>query len=116
MMTLPQDDADFSGRWRRIKILFTQDVVARGFPAERNRRGEYALWQRRFWEHTIRDDADYSRHADYIHFNPVKHGLVSRVGDWPFSSFHRCVRQGLLPEDWAGDVDEAGTSFGERIG
>jgi putative transposase len=116
IMTLPQNDADFSGRWRQIKSLFTQEVVARGFTAERNRRGEYALWQRRFWEHTIRDDSDLSRHVDYIHYNPVKHGLVSRVSDWRYSSFHRYVQQGLLPPDWGGDVHEIGVSFGERIG
>jgi putative transposase len=115
IMTLPQNDADFSGRWRQIKSLFTQEVVACGVTAERNRRGEYALWQRRFWEHTIRDDSDLSRHVDYIHYNPVKHGLVSRVSDWRYSSFHRYVQQGLLPPDWGGDVDEIGVSFGERV-
>ena len=115
VMTLPQDDADFSGRWRHIKSHFTQEVVARGFSAERNPRGEYGLWQRRFWEHTIRDEADFSRHVDYIHYNPVKHGLVSRVADWRHSSFHRYVQQGLLPQDWGGDISDSSASFGERI-
>jgi putative transposase len=78
VMTLPPEDADFPGRWKRIKSLFTRYVVANGLGYHRNRRGEYALWQRRFWEHTIRDDADLARHIDYIHYNPVKHGLVSR--------------------------------------
>jgi putative transposase len=72
------------------------------------------LWQRRFWEHTIRDDGDLARHIDYIHINPLKHGLVSRVTDWPYSSFHRYVRQGLLPQDWAGDVGRGDAGFGER--
>src|SRR5215475_9645359 len=60
--------------------------------------GKVWLWQRRFWEHTIRDEGDFERHVDYVHFNPVKHGLVARVRDWPHSSFHSYVRRGLLPE------------------
>jgi putative transposase len=76
--------------------------------------GEYALWQRRFWEHAIRNQIDFERHVDYVHFNPVKHRLVRRVGEWPYSSFHRYVRRGVLPADWAGDVDETVTCFGER--
>jgi putative transposase len=90
-------------------------LVARRMPMERNSRGEYALWQRRFWEHTIRDESDFERHADYIHVNPVKHGLVSRVTDWRYSSFHRYVRLGLVPRDWGGDVPDAGHNFGERL-
>ena len=115
VMTLPQDDADFSGRWKRIKSLFTRDVVARGLAYQRNRHGEYALWQRRFWEHTIRDEADLVRHIDYIHYNPVKHGLVSQVSDWPYSSFHRYVKLGVLPKDWGGIV-VSNLRFGERLG
>ncbi len=113
IMTLPPDDCDFSGRWRRLKSVFTRRVVAAGVPIERNQKGEHTLWQRRFWEHTIRDDKDFARHVDYIHFNPVKHGLVTRVCDWPHSSFHRYVREGLLPEDWGGVVDDAKMDFGE---
>jgi putative transposase len=96
-MTLPADDADFSGRWRRIKSWFTREVARSGKAISRDRRGEYVLWQRRFWEHTVRDETDFARHVDYVHFNPVKHGLVSRVRDWPHSSFHRYVRSGILP-------------------
>ena len=81
IMTLPEDDADFPGRWRRIKGLFTRQVIAGGLPIARDDRGEYALWQRRFWEHAIRDESDLARHVDYIHYNPVKHGLVSRGSD-----------------------------------
>jgi putative transposase len=114
VMTLPEGDADFSGRWRRIKSLFSRRVVAEGLPIRQNRRGEYALWQRRIWEHTIRDELDFARHIDYIHFNPVKHGLVTRVSDWPHSSFHRYVRSGLLPQDWGGTVAAANGGFGER--
>ena len=114
--TLPSDDSDFSGRWKRIKGHFTHRLVAAGAPVKRHRNGEYALWQRRFWEHTIRNDADFERHVDYVHFNPVKHKLVSRVRDWPYSSFHAYVRHGLLPDDWAGDADEPMVNFGERRG
>jgi putative transposase len=116
IMTLPPGDADFSGRWRRIKSLFTRRVIAAGQTVERNRRGEHALWQRRFWEHTVRDEEDFARHVDYIHFNPVKHGLASCAGAWPYSSFHRYVRLGLLPQDWGGHVEASGSGFGERAG
>jgi len=115
VMTLPPDDANFSARWGHIKGLFTRRVIAKGATIERDRKGEYGLWQKRFWEHTIRDDRDLERHIDYIHFNPVKHGLVSRVGAWPYSSFHRYVKRGLLPADWGGDVAISDGSFGERV-
>jgi putative transposase len=114
IMTLPDRDADFSNRLSQIKRRFTDAVVKTGAPVKRHRNGEAALWQRRFWEHTIRDERDFERHVDYIHFNPVKHGLVGRVRDWPYSSFHRYVRQGLLPADWAGDMREGAVDFGER--
>ena len=100
---LPPDDADYAGRWRAIKSGFTRDLVHAGVNLTRNAKGEYNLWQRRFWEHTLRDDNDLARHVDYIHYNPVKHGLVSA---WPHSSFHRYVRKGMLPEDWAGEMSE----------
>jgi putative transposase len=113
IMTLPPGDSDFSGRWRRIKGTFTRNVVAAGMPVSRNLRGEYALWQRRFWEHTIRDDGDFERCADYIHFNPVKHRLVSSPAAWPFSSLHRFIRAGLLAPDWGGDGQVTDGDFGE---
>jgi putative transposase len=113
IFTLPAGDADFSGRWRRIKGHFSNHMISVG-AAKRHPNGDYALWQRRFWEHTIRDENDFARHVDYIHFNPVKHGLVSRVRDWPYSSFHRYVREGLLTDDWAGDVSAVGPTCGER--
>ena len=80
----------------------------------RRRNGEPALWQRRYWEHTIRDDTDFERHVNYVHFNPVRHGLVSRVRDWPHSLFHRYVDRGLLPPDWSGDFSEDLASYVER--
>ncbi len=112
--TLPPDDSDFSGRWRELKKSFTKALP----PAEhrspvRRRRGERGIWQRRFWEHTIRDERDYASHMDYVHFNPVKHGLVARAADWPYSSFHRCVAAGLYPADWSvRDLEQA--DRGER--
>jgi putative transposase len=115
IMTLPTGDSDFSGRWRRIKGIFTRNVVAAGVPVSRNHRGEYALWQRRFWEHTIRDDSDFERCADYIHFNPVKHGLVRSPAAWPHSSLYRYVRTGVLSQDWGGNVRAGDNAdFGER--
>jgi putative transposase len=102
---LPQGDSDYSTRWRRIKEEFTERFLAEGgIEGERSSsrlaREERAVWQRRFWEHTILDDQDFERHVDYIHYNPVKHGLVASPRDWPFSSFHRWVRRGDYPPDW----------------
>jgi putative transposase len=114
--TLPTGDSDFSGRWKRIKSYFTHRLVATGVPVKSYRNGEYALWQRRFWEHTIRNEIDFERHVDYVHFNPVKHRLVGQVRDWPYSSFHAYVKRGLLPVDWAGDAREPMMDFGERMG
>jgi putative transposase len=112
---LPGEDADFPGRWRRIKGHFSSTLLRAGVQLGRHSNGELALWQRRYWEHTIRDEDDFARHVDYVHFNPVKHGHVQRVRDWPHTSFHRYVRMGLLPEDWAGDAGEISGSFGERF-
>lgn len=107
-MVLPPDDVDFSARVRQFKIAFVAALRQQaGIRIQTNARGEANIWQRRFWEHLIRDEQDYRNHVDYIHINPVKHGLVARVRDWPFSSFHHYVRQGLLPIHWAGDVEIA---------
>jgi putative transposase len=76
-------------------------------------KGERGIWQRRFWEHAVRNDEDYQRHLDYCYINPVKHGLVRAVKDWPYSSFHRDVRAGLYPPDWGGIADER-MAYGER--
>lgn len=83
-------------------------------PIARNYRGEYSLWQKRFWEHTIRDERDFERCADYIHFNPVKHPLLTSPSDWRFSSLHRYGREGILPPDWGGDGRADTANFGER--
>ena len=111
--TLPEGDADYSGRWRAIKSRFTHALRATGIPLNCDKRGEYALWQRRFWEHTIRDASDYAHHVDYCHWNPIKHGLVQHLADRSYSSFHRYVRHGLLSPDWAGDIAEPEMEYGE---
>ena len=105
--TLPPGDAGFGLRWGEIKRRVTHAVAvdyerADWRNASRLARRESTIWQRRFWEHQIRDDADYAAHMDYIHFNPVKHGLVTTVADWPYSTFHRLVKTGDYPLDWAG--------------
>jgi putative transposase len=90
--TLPQGDCDFSTRWRLIKSQFTRNcMVGDRLPvsASRSSKGEQPIWQRRFWEHLIRNDEDFRRHVDYIHYNPVKHGLVRNASEWPYSSFGR---------------------------
>ena len=112
--TLPPDDADYSLRWRLIKTKFSAHFPhAENLSASKQRRHERGIWQRRFYEHTVRDETDLQRCADYIHFNPVKHGLCGNVRDWPFSSFHRYVRDGWLPLDWGGTKETAVISFGE---
>jgi len=101
LWTLPAGDADFALRWQAIKFAFS-----RRLPRDESRspahavRRERGIWQRRYWEHLIRDEQDYQRHFDYIHCNPLKHGHVTRVCDWPYSSFHRAVRSGIYPGDW----------------
>jgi putative transposase len=113
--TLPPDDTDFSLRWRLIKIDFAKAIPKTEWRSPvRVARGERAIWQRRFWEHLIRDEEDFRRHVEYCYINPVRHGLVTRVRDWPHSSFHRDVDADLFPTDWAGDVSLAG-SFGEAV-
>ena len=112
---LPEGDSDFSVRWRLIKTVFSR-ALPRGeyISASRASKGERGIWQRRYWEHTLRDEDDFLRHVDYIHFNPVKHGHVARVQDWPYSSFHRMVRHGVYPRDWTSDARDNEGGFGER--
>ena len=101
--TLPPGDADYSSRWRAIKITFAKSLAKTEYISEvRKKRGERGLWQRRFWEHSVHDERDYAAHMDYVYINPLKHQLVQRVRDWPYSSFHRDVRNGVYPGDWAG--------------
>jgi putative transposase len=113
---LPPGDADFSARWSWIKTRFARGLPA-AEPRSRSKRAkrEKGIWQRRFWEHEIRDDIDLERHVEYVHYNPVKHGLVRRVADWPYCSFHRFVRTGRLDPDWGSAEPEGGQqAYGER--
>jgi putative transposase len=112
--TLPVGDADFSTRWMLIKSGFSRRI-ARGesISSSRAEKGERGIWQRRYWEHQIRDEDDLQRHADYVHINPVKHGYVGRAADWPWSSIHREIRAGILRPDWAADPFQQRRS-GER--
>jgi putative transposase len=105
--TLPPGDDDFPNRWRWIKTLFTRNYLARGgrdwsVTSQSRQQGRRGVWQPRYWEHRIRDEADYLRHRDYIHLNPVKHGFVARPEDWPWSSIHRHIRLGWLDPEWPG--------------
>jgi putative transposase len=127
--TLPDGDGDFAVRWAMIKRFVTRRTGFSGGGAQsapyearphcvsrsRLKRHEGRLWQRRFWEHQVRDLADLKRCLDYLHWNPVKHGLVARVADWPYSTFHRWVNDGMYPVDWGGEVVRQidGRDFGE---
>jgi len=104
--TLPPENSDFSTRWRLIKSHFTRNWCAKDAVSEnasRVQKGEKDVWQRRFWEHLIRDEFDLIRHVEYIHYNPVKHGLVDSPGDWEYSSFMKYVREEMYPLDWGGN-------------
>jgi len=93
-------DADFSTRWRTIKHDFSIALQDGVVSPSQQRKGEKGIWQRRFWEHAIRNETDWCRHIDYIHFNPVKHGYVTSPSTWPYSSFLRAVEKGWYPPDW----------------
>jgi len=106
VIQLPAGDADFATRWRLVKMGFSKGLPPTERLSEvRVRRGERGIWQRRYWEHLIRDEEDFRAHMDYVHINPVKHALVTRVADWPYSTFHRLVAQGSYPPDWAGGAE-----------
>ena len=91
---LPKDDCNYSMRWRLIKTRFIQEAPL----------GKNNVWQNRFWEHQIRNDTDFQRHIDYIHYNPVKHGYVKNATDWTHSSIHRYIKEKRLPQDWGGYI------------
>ena len=99
---LPENDADFAMRWMLIKAGFSRGIP-RGewINASKRRKGERGLWQKRFWEHLIVNEDDLQRHIDYVHINPVKHGHVELASEWPYSSIHRYIRLGWVPQDWA---------------
>ncbi len=116
--TLPDRDNNYSRLWGLIKQGFTKRAID-SLPdftnsLSRIKHRESSVWQRRFWEHEIRNDEDFNNHINYIHYNPVKHGHVTRVQDWPFSTFHRYVKEGVYPADWAGDgADDLKQEYGE---
>lgn len=102
--TMPEDDADYSSRWREIKKRFSKSLPkTERLSCVRKQKGERCIWQRRFWEHTIRNKKDYQHHLDYVHYNPLKHKLVKRVVDWPYSSFHRALATGCYTPEWCGE-------------
>ena len=107
--SLPAGDWNFALRWSLIKSKFSRrlPVGALRSPSHIAKRDK-GIWQRRYWDHAIRNETDLARHVDYIHYNPVKHGYVTQVCDWPYSSFHRYVARGVLPMDWGGNVNCAG--------
>lgn len=108
--TLPAGDTEYGVRWRLIKRAVSIGLRAAGVPTlapgpARERRRERGFWQRRFWEHALRDEEDFRRHCDYVHYNPVRHGLCRAPSDWPFSSFARSVEMGRYPADWGAAAD-----------
>lgn len=108
---LPENDDNFASRWAIIKraVSYRCNSLSgnwRSTNDSHSKRGENRIWQRRFWEHLIRDGKDFQLHIDYIHLNPVKHGYVKKVKDWPYSTFHNFVSKGLYLPDWGGTVEE----------
>jgi len=113
--TLPLEDADFSTRWRLVKSWFSRRCNIKdrkNISDSRKSKQERAIWQRRFWEHLIRDERDFINHVEYIHYNPVKHGLVSSPKNWQYSSFHRYVKKGICDRNWG----SASVVFDSSIG
>jgi putative transposase len=112
--TLPEDDTDFAVRWRLIKSAFSHGLPeGERISARRAGKGVRGVWKRQYWEHTLRDETDFARHLDYVHFNPIKHGHVAWVRDWPYSSFRRCVRLEAYPEDWVSGFGKEARTSGE---
>ncbi|MBI5014324.1 MAG: transposase [Deltaproteobacteria bacterium] len=115
---LPDEDRDYSLRWALIKAGFTKRIRAWLDTPEtcrsRERHREAMVWQRRFWEHTIRDDRDFAAHCDYVHWNPVKHGLAAAPKDWPHSTFHRFVEKGIYTACWGADPPRLPEGVGQE--
>ena len=113
LFTLPNYDNDFATRWMLIKSGFSRQLPKHEtLSNSRKSKRERGIWQRRYWEHLIRNEEDFERHVHYIHYNPVKHGHVERASDWPYSSIHDHIKRGLLDKNWACDIDTS-SSFGE---
>ncbi|MDH5631240.1 MAG: transposase [Gammaproteobacteria bacterium] len=115
MMTLPPNDNDFAKRWMLIKSDFSRLLPkTEKKNTSRQTKGERGIWQRRYWEHLIRDETDYINHVNYIHYNPVKHGYVTNAIDWKYSTIHRYVDCNLLPKNWAENIDDK-IEYGEYV-
>ncbi len=111
---LPSEDSNYPIRWQKIKALFSKRLPKNEVRSRsRQSKGERGIWQRRYWEHTLRDENDWRHHVDYIHYNPVKHGHVARVTEWPFSTFHRYVKDGIYQIEWGSDLEDLDGNFGE---
>ena len=109
---MPENDTDYATRWRLVKARFSAGLAAADHRSpSKVSKGEKGIWQRRYWEHHIRSDTDFTAHVQYCWHNPVKHGLVSRAVDWPYSSIHRDIKRGMVAPEWSGDVPEG--AFGE---
>jgi putative transposase len=117
LWTLPEGDNDYATRWMLIKTGFSRHLPkGEHCNASRAKKGERGIWQRRYWEHLIRDEHDYERHVDYIHYNPVKHGYVDHASDWQFSSIHQLISDGIVEKNWGRGMEPpGGTAFGERV-
>jgi putative transposase len=107
---LPVGDSDYPMRWKEIKRIFTREYIRHGGEdgtrnESRQKQGEAAIWQRRYWEHTFYDENDLNTHIDYVHYNPLKHGLVKQVSDWQWSTFHQYEKKGVYPANWGGEAD-----------
>ena len=114
LLTLPTNDKDFATRWMLIKSGFSRQLPKHErINKSRQRKGERGIWQRRYWEHLIRDEQDFERHVDYIHYNPVKHGYVKQAVDWPYSTIHAYITKGLLDRNLGYDNNDNGMTFGE---
>jgi putative transposase len=112
---LPSGDADYPLRWSQIKAGFSRQIPKdEHIRVSRQAKRERGMWQRRYWEHQIRDEDDLARHVDYIHHNPVKHGLVRRPVDWPHSTLHGYIERGMLMQEWGMSADDKVFECGER--
>ncbi len=116
--TLPENDFDYPNRVRLFKGYFSRQLpkyLSQVGNASLEKKGELGIWQRRYWEHTIRDQLDFNQHMDYVHYNPAKHGLVVNIADWPYSTFHREVKRGRYTSDWGNNENnlDEGINFGE---
>ena len=116
LWTLPPDDTDYPKRWMLIKAGFSRCIPKNEYRRKSLiNKGQRGIWQRRYWEHLIRDEQDYERHINYIHYNPVKHGLVNRAVDWKHSSIHRYIANGMIDRNWGVADTPYGDEFGERL-